>query len=98
MDTFVPARRALKRYRIRVSGNVQGVFFRHSAAIQAKRLGLSGIARNESGGTVLIDAEGDEAALVELAKWCSRGPSTASVAGIETNEAELHGYHGFTIE
>lgn len=88
----------MKRYRIRVSGSVQGVFFRHSAAIQAKRLGLSGIARNEPGGTVLIDAEGDETALVELAKWCSRGPSTASVTGIETNVEAPYGYHGFTIE
>lgn len=87
-----------KHFRIRVFGNVQGVFYRHSAAIQAKRLGLAGVARNEPGGIVRIDVEGDEGALVEFAKWCVRGPETASVTRIETDETPLQGLHGFTIE
>jgi len=87
-----------KHYRIRITGEVQGVFYRHSAAIQAKRLGLAGVARNEPGGTVLIDVEGGEEALVEFAKWCTRGPETAIVRRIETDEAPLQGLTGFTIE
>ncbi len=87
-----------KHYRIRVTGDVQGVFYRHSAAIQAKRLGLAGVARNESDGAVLIDVEGEEEALVRFAKWCSRGPDTAIVRRIETDEAPLQGLAGFTIE
>ena len=87
-----------KHYRIRVFGNVQGVFYRHSAAIQAKRLGLAGVARNEPSGTVVIDVEGDEDALIEFAKWCARGPETASVTRIETDEPPPQGLRGFTIE
>jgi len=87
-----------RHFRIRIIGDVQGVFYRHSAAIQAKRLGLSGVARNEPGGTVLIEVEGGEDALVEFAKWCSRGPATSTVRRIETDEMPLQGLTGFTIE
>ena len=49
-----------KHLSIRVTGKVQGVFFRASTREEAQRLGLCGWVRNEADGSVRIEAEGDE--------------------------------------
>lgn len=74
---------------IRVFGQVQGVFFRHSAKIHAEKLGITGWAKNEADGSVTITAEGDEQALGEFAAWCRKGPPLANVedARVEWREA-----------
>jgi acylphosphatase len=64
---------------IRITGRVQGVFFRASARETAQRLGLTGYARNLPDGTVEIEAEGDDAALQQLIEWAHAGPSSARV-------------------
>lgn len=64
---------------IRVSGRVQGVFFRQFAKRKAVELGVVGFARNEPDGTVTIEAEGDPAALDTLVAWCHEGPTFARV-------------------
>jgi acylphosphatase len=64
------------RLRIVVSGRVQGVFFRGTAAEQARALGLTGYARNLDDGTVEIVAEGSRRALEVLAAWAHRGPGS----------------------
>lgn len=64
---------------IRVVGLVQGVFFRASARDEARRLGLTGSVRNEPDGSVLIDAEGEPAALDAFVAWCRVGPPAARV-------------------
>lgn len=46
------------RRRYRFSGLVQGVGFRWEAKMQANQLGLTGWARNESDGTVVVEIEG----------------------------------------
>ena len=61
---------------ISVIGRVQGVFFRASTSEKAKALGITGFVKNQSDGSVLIDAEGEESKLKELEDWClSGGPS-----------------------
>ncbi|MDN3507267.1 MAG: acylphosphatase [Simkaniaceae bacterium] len=47
-------------------GRVQGVGFRASATVQAKRLGLICHAENKSDGTVEIKAQGEKSALEKL--------------------------------
>lgn len=64
---------------IRVSGRVQGVFFRQSAKRKAAELGVVGFARNEPDGTVTIEAEGDTFALDTLVAWCHEGPTHAKI-------------------
>ena len=54
------------RRRFRFSGNVQGVGFRYEASMIAGELGLTGWARNESDGTVTVEAEGPEACAAEF--------------------------------
>lgn len=69
----------MKRLRISISGRVQGVFFRASAARKAERLDLSGFARNEPDGGVMIEVQGDDPALRRFLEWARRGPKLARV-------------------
>lgn len=74
------------RIRLLVTGRVQGVGFRASAAHIARELGISGFARNLPSGAVEILAEGEPAALETLKQWARKGPPAAVVAGVEEFE------------
>lgn len=65
--------------RFRVSGRVQGVFFRASTAAQARAWSLRGCACNEADGSVLVLAAGPAAALERLEQWLRTGPPMARV-------------------
>ncbi|BCS32187.1 carbamoyltransferase [Luteitalea sp. TBR-22] len=86
----------MQRRRLVVRGVVQGVGFRPFVAGLARRLGLGGWVRNESG-AVIIEAEGPAAALDTLAVALRRdAPPLAAVGDIEvvdcapTGEATFH--------
>lgn len=66
----------------RVSGRVQGVFYRASTREQALALGLTGHARNLPDGAVEVLACGDEQAIAELERWLWEGPAAARVADV----------------
>jgi acylphosphatase len=72
--------------RFRVTGKVQGVYFRHSARLEAERLALSGYARNLPDGSVEVLAHGPAAAVVELHQWLHRGPRSARVEAVQEIE------------
>ncbi|MBI5654691.1 acylphosphatase [Candidatus Uhrbacteria bacterium] len=82
---------------IKISGMVQGVFFRHSAKSKAEELGLSGYAKNESDGTLLIEVEGEPDELEIFSDWCKIGPTSARVDEAEVVEAPTENYTGFEI-
>jgi acylphosphatase len=67
-----------------VSGRVQGVGFRWFVLQQARRLDLSGYARNCADGTVEVVARGDEAALMALEQLLVEGPELAAVSEVHT--------------
>lgn len=66
-----------------VYGQVQGVFFRHSARIEAQKLGLVGWVKNNPDGSVEALAEGPKEKLEEFIKWCQKGPTPAYVERVE---------------
>jgi acylphosphatase len=68
-----------------VTGKVQGVFFRASAAREAARLGIRGHAINLPDGRVEVLAIGTAAALAELRRWLERGPPAARVDALEAS-------------
>jgi acylphosphatase len=85
------------RVSARVTGTVQGVKYRATAQREARQRGLTGWVRNEPDGTVLIDVEGDPAAVGAFLGWCAEGPPGARVATVETTVADPVGYEEFTI-
>lgn len=66
-------------WRFRVTGRVQGVFYRASAHEQARQLGLTGWVQNVSDGSVELLACGADAAVDSLEKWLHSGPPAARV-------------------
>ena len=74
--------------RFRVTGHVQGVFFRASTRTEAVRLGLRGHARNREDGSVDVLAVGEGAAIDELAAWLRMGPPHARVDELERLPAQ----------
>jgi acylphosphatase len=68
--------------RFLVFGKVQGVFFRHSARLEAQRLDIHGSARNLPDGSVEVVARGAAPAIEELRRWLQRGPPQARVAEV----------------
>ena len=86
-----------KNLHFRVTGNVQGVFFRDSTKAYAEDQGLQGIVRNEPDGSVYIEAEGDVAQLRNLAEWLEHGSSAAHVDSVWKDEGTVQNYEGFTV-
>ena len=83
------------RRRIRLTGRVQGVWFRASAEREAHRLGVAGFARNERDGSVTVEAEGAPVAVEAMVAWCRIGPPRADVAGVTVEDLPVQGTAGF---
>lgn len=84
--------------KIKVYGNVQGVFFRHSAKKIAESLKLTGFAQNNLDGSVLVEAQGEKENLEKLLHWCKIGPPSAKVERVEFEFLDgLKGFNDFTI-
>ena len=85
--------------RFLVLGKVQGVYFRHSTRLEAKRLGLRGVARNLPDGSVEVVAQGEAAAVGELREWLRHGPAQARVDEVRESSADDAGpvAAGFTV-
>jgi acylphosphatase len=88
----------LKHYSIRVSGHVQGVFYRASTVDKASQLGLHGFVRNEPDGSVYIEAEGEPAVLMKFIDWTKTGPPRARVNSCEVHEGPLKNFKTFEIQ
>lgn len=73
----------LKHLNIKIFGLVQGVFFRDAAKEKADKLNIYGFVKNESNGTVYIEAEGEEENLKEFLNWCRVGPASSQVEKVE---------------
>ena len=68
--------------RYAVTGKVQGVWYRASAARFAEALGVSGYAHNCQDGSVEVLACGSAAALREFVGWLWVGPPDARVSAV----------------
>lgn len=87
----------IKHYNIRISGKVQNVGFRHATMKTASTFNVNGFVRNESDGTVYIEAEGEEAQLDQFLNWCHKGPSWARVEKVNYSESNPENYKDFTV-
>lgn len=79
------------RARARVTGRVQGVFYRASTRDRARELGLIGWVKNTPDGAVELEVEGEAEQVEELLRWCESGPPGARVDEVERTEIEPGG-------
>ena len=85
--------------RCRVSGRVQGVWFRASTQREARRLGVNGRAANLADGSVEVIACGETQAVAALRAWLWHGPELARVTKVacEPYGGAAEAYVDFTI-
>ncbi len=85
-----------ERAHVRISGQVQGVFFRDSTRQKAEELGLAGWVKNLPDGSVEAVFEGPSDKVREMVGWCEEGPRNASVEDVdsdfETSGGDLRGF------
>ena len=87
-----------KHVTIKVTGRVQGVFYRASTREVASKMGLKGFVRNEPDGAVYIEVEGDELVLNEFVTWCKQGPRLAQVDDVDIQDGSWVGFTDFVIK
>lgn len=81
-----------------VSGRVQGVFYRATAARRAHELGVRGYARNLPDGRVEVLVYGDDQSVNAFVKWLWIGSSASKVTAVEVSDAApdpVHAPAGF---
>jgi len=83
--------------KIIVTGKVQGVFFRQSAKMTARSLGITGYVKNMPDGSVFIIATGTEIQLFKLIEWCHQGPLRAEVLFVESANLPIQKFLKFSI-
>lgn len=81
----------------RITGRVQGVFFRDSTRQVAQNLKLTGYARNVPDGSVEVLACGQVEALERLGEWLRSGPPSARVDNVESVVVDVAKPPSFTI-
>lgn len=79
------------RANVKISGMVQGVFFRAYTREKAVQLGVAGWVRNLREGRVEGLFEGSEQAVSQLISWCRKGPPSARVTDVEVEWGEYSG-------
>lgn len=88
----------MKTISIKVTGKVQGVWYRKYTVEKSVELGINGYVKNMPDKTVYILATGTQAQLNALVEWCYTGSPKSSVEQVETKEEELKMMTGFRSE
>lgn len=89
--------RCMRQVKLRISGKVQGVFYRASTREKAQQLGIKGWVKNEPDGTVSAVGQGSDANLRQWIDWCREGPSGARVESVEVEELAVATFQQFEI-
>ena len=87
----------MKTLKIFISGNVQGVFFRHFIKQKADELGLKGFVRNLDDGRVEAVVEGKDENINEMVEVCKQGPPQSYVKDVQIEELKYQGFKDFKI-
>ena len=77
------------RVHLFVSGRVQGVFFRQSLKVIAKKNNVLGWVRNLTDERVEAILEGDSKSINSVIDWAKTGPANSRVDNIEISNEEF---------
>lgn len=72
----------MKTYQLRITGKVQGVWYRASAKDKAISLRLKGRVWNEPNGDVGALVQGNDERIHAFIEWCKEGPPLAEVKDV----------------
>jgi len=86
------------RYRLLISGRVQGVFFRDTLRRLAEERGVAGWVRNLPDGRVEAALEGPESDVGHLIEWARRGPRRAVVDDVAVQAEPPDGLTSFVVQ
>jgi acylphosphatase len=87
----------MRHLNIKVSGRVQGVFFRACTRDAAEALGVCGFVRNEPDGSVYIEAEAQGETLEKFVQWCWLGSPGSRVTAVAVREGAVTNFHDFRV-
>ena len=87
----------MKNLRLTIRGKVQGVFFRAETKKMADLLGVKGFVKNETDGSVLVEAEGEDNAIHNLIDYCHHGPQNATIESVSVMLGKISNYPNFEI-
>jgi acylphosphatase len=87
-----------QRIRLFVTGKVQGVFFRQTLKVMAKKNDVFGWVKNLEDGRVEAVLEGDEDKVSRLVEWAHGGPANARVEDVNIrNEKFTNEFSAFDV-
>lgn len=78
----------MKSVRVRITGRVQGVWYRAWTAEQAKKRKLSGWVRNRTDGSVEAVFSGCDADVASMLTACEAGPPLAGAEAVFREDCE----------
>lgn len=78
----------MKACKLKITGDVQGVFYRHNAKKEGMSLGLSGWVKNEHDGSVSLFIQGEDEKVDEMIAWAREGSPMAMVSDVEEKKAD----------
>jgi acylphosphatase len=84
-------------YIAKVTGTVQGVYFRAEAQNQAIDHCLSGYAHNQEDGSVEVMVCGEDDGVQKMLKWLEVGPDEAVVENVEITPTHPRDSNHFSI-
>ncbi len=85
------------RYRVLISGRVQGVFFRDTCRRKAEEYGVAGWVRNLPDGRVEAVFEGLADNVRRLLDWAHHGPRMAVVQDVAVEPEPPEGLSAFRV-
>ncbi len=87
-----------QRVRLFVTGKVQGVFFRQTLKVMAKKNNIFGWVKNLKDGRVEAVLEGDGERVSRLIQWAHGGPANARVEDVQIrNEKFISEFTKFDV-
>lgn len=87
----------MKTVRAKITGTVQGVFFRKFIADEAKKIGVKGHVRNLESGEIEVVAEGSPEQVDSMIACCKKGAPHSVIKNVDIQEMNHIGFDDFKV-